>query len=193
MNRTPYTQSEAYRLKKMAALLGDNKQSVIDVGCADYPNPYLKAKQLIGIDLVNKPLPNNYDSFFCGYLAEFINKNSQQDAIVAGELIEHLTDPISFLQDCYNALKPNGVIILSTPNPHSPIESILNALLNKKYFYTEDHIMLFPQRWLVRMLTISGFNNIKLYSGGFPLPFLGLVPFPRPWCYQTIVYAKKSY
>ncbi|MFI5380936.1 MAG: class I SAM-dependent methyltransferase [Tepidisphaerales bacterium] len=39
------------------------------------------------------------------------------DAIVAGELIEHLENPGLFLRNMCRHLKPAGVIIISTPNP----------------------------------------------------------------------------
>jgi len=51
--------------------------------------------------------------------------------------------------------------------------------------------MLYPQRWLIKMMEISGFKDIKLYSGGMIFPFFSLIPFPRPWCYQTIATGKK--
>lgn len=175
----------------MAKLTG-KKQVVLDIGCADMPNPYLRANNLIGLDLERKELTPNYTSFHQGDLASFIaQQNIQVDAIVAGEILEHLDQPLSFLQECYKALEHGGALILSTPNPHSPIESFLNIFLNKKFFYTQDHLILFPQRWLIRIVERAGFTNIKLYSGGFPVPYFGLVPFPRPWCHQTILTAQK--
>lgn len=51
------------------------------------------------IDSQNLPFP---DSFF--------------DAIVCVEVIEHLFDPIHALAEMNRGLKPNGILILSTPN-----------------------------------------------------------------------------
>jgi SAM-dependent methyltransferase len=118
--------------------------------------------------------------------------NSEFDAITAGEILEHLEDPMGFLRACYETLAPGGILVLSTPNPNSPIERLLTITLSRRFFYTDDHIMLFPQRWLIRMLERSGFSDVRLYSGGFPVPPLGLVPFPRAWCYQTIASAVRK-
>lgn len=38
------------------------------------------------------------------------------NAIFAGELIEHLFDTKMFLSECYRCLKPNGILVLTTPN-----------------------------------------------------------------------------
>lgn len=38
------------------------------------------------------------------------------DAVYAGEVLEHLFDPDSFLEDLARVLRPNGVLVLSTPN-----------------------------------------------------------------------------
>lgn len=41
------------------------------------------------------------------------------DYIVAGELIEHLEDPIGFIEHCLSKIKKGGVLALSTPHKES--------------------------------------------------------------------------
>lgn len=38
------------------------------------------------------------------------------DCVIAGEVIEHLYDPVFFLKQCRDALRPGGIVVLSTPN-----------------------------------------------------------------------------
>jgi 2-polyprenyl-3-methyl-5-hydroxy-6-metoxy-1,4-benzoquinol methylase len=179
--------AEDLRLKKLAKLIS-KKNKILDLGCSAIPNIYLKNKEVIGVDLVDKELPKNYtDLKICNVLE--MNKlfaDNNIDGIVAGEILEHVEDPIGFLRECYNTLGEIGLIVLSTPNPNSFIERLLTLNLSRNYFYTKDHIMLYPQRWLIRMMEIAGFKDVKLYSGGMIFPFFSLIPFPRPWCYQTI-------
>src|SRR5689334_23289424 len=42
------------------------------------------------------------------------------DCVIAIEIIEHIENPRQFLRKCFNALQPNGLLILSTPNIGSP-------------------------------------------------------------------------
>jgi SAM-dependent methyltransferase len=187
------TSKENLRLKRMARLVR-GMDRVLDIGSADKPNHYLDNHQVVALDLERHETPANYCSRVTGNAMDlpYPFSNSEFDAITAGEILEHLEDPMGFLRACYETLAPGGILVLSTPNPNSPIERLLTITLSRRFFYTDDHIMLFPQRWLIRMLERSGFSDVRLYSGGFPVPPLGLVPFPRAWCYQTIASAVRK-
>lgn len=181
---------ENYRLKKMAKLAGFSDR-VLDIGCSQLPNVHIKAKELVGFDLNNGKLSENYAKLIVGDVLDienYLDANSF-DVVLLGEVLEHVSQPIEFLKKIKLVLKSNGRIVLSTPNPNSLIERLLTLNLNRRFFYTSEHRMIYPQRWLIRLLEDSGYGKVKLHSGGFPLPFIGLVPFARPWCYQTIAVA----
>mgnify|MGYP005850241745 CR=1 FL=1 len=187
-----YTVSEIYRLKRMAGMV-ESKHRIIDVGFAHQPNPFLANAQIIGVDVEQAPLPENYQDAFYGTLAQWHEAgHAPAEALVAGEIIEHVEQPIDFLRDCFRVIAPGGLLVLSTPNPNSFIERLLTLTLSRRFFYSQDHLMLFPQRWLIRMLETANFRDVQLYSGGFPVPMFGLVPFPRSWCYQTIATATRD-
>lgn len=185
---------ERFRLRRMAAL-ASVQGTLLDVGFAQCPNPYLKAGSVIGVDPHARECPDKYDGLIRGTLSDCMDRYGEgfAQALVAGELVEHLPDPLGFLRECFDALAPGGKLVVSTPNPNSPIERMLTLTLNRRLFYTQEHIFIFPQRWLIRAVELAGFQDVELHSGGFPVPFFGLVPFPRPWCYQTIALAIKPY
>ena len=183
---------ESFRLRKMAKLAA-NQERVLDVGPAEMPNTYLRNERIVALDVLSFSLPANYTERVVGdvmHLPEPFGAGSF-DCITAGEILEHLENPLAFIKGCYETLSEGGLLVLSTPNPNSLIERLLTLNLSRRFFYTPDHVMMFPQRWLIRILERAGFDNVKLHSGGFPIPFLGLIPFPRPWCYQTIATAIK--
>lgn len=184
---------EKLRLRRMANSTVSSG-ILLDVGFAQCANPFLKADRIIGVDPNMVEKPPNYDEVFAGTIADYICAHGagSVDSLVVGELLEHLEDPLGFLRECHNVLAIGGKLVLSTPNPNSLIERLLTITLSRKYFYTRQHVFIFPQRWLIRIIELVGFTNVRLRSGGFPVPFYGLIPFPRPWCYQSIVIASKS-
>lgn len=189
--------SENYRLKKMARMA--KKGAVLDIGCSEMPNPFIKGVEVIGFDLNDGKLSSNYNDLIIGDVYELPKglEGKTFDTVIIGEVIEHVKDPVEFIRCCTSVLKPNGRIILSTPNPHSTYEWFFNISLNQKYMFSEEHITIYPQRYLLRMMKLAGLTDIKLRSGGIQVPFagigsnknfpfFGLIPFPRPFCYQTI-------
>lgn len=129
------------------ALLEEIKgPEVLDVGCAghwvqpgapDWTHGRLRAvwPEIAGVDLsednIAKMRAAGFDNVFVGD-AEHLEatfSGRRFDSIVAGELIEHLGSPLSFLRSAKDLLKPGGRIILTTPYPFSLIQ-FLFALKN---------------------------------------------------------------
>lgn len=164
---------------------------VLDVGFADRHNSYLKGV-VVGFDRQRVCIPSNYDSAVVGDVNEFSFTPESFDTVIAGEIIEHLEKPVRFLRGCYRLLRPNGRLILSTPNPYYPPYIILNWLLIRKYFYAEEHLFAFTPRLLMRLCERAGFHIEGVFSGGIVLPFLRLsAPFPRFICYHMIYVCRK--
>ena len=176
------------------AMLVKSATDVLDIGYRQCPNPYLKNINVVGLDSNTGSVPPNYRSTKTGDATRLsvMFPEGSFDAVVMGELLEHVENPVDLLRQCHPVLRPGGTLVLSTPNPNSLIERLLTISLTRKYFYTQDHVLLIPQRWLVRIMERAGFVKIQLFSGGFPVPGIGLVPFPRPWCYQTICVGQVS-
>lgn len=65
--------------------------------------------------LVDSSRSQGFDVYH-GTLAEAGIPESAFDAIVLGEVIEHVNDPRSLVRDSSRVLRPDGVILITTPN-----------------------------------------------------------------------------
>jgi len=129
----------------------DESDSVLDIGCVQHdlesqtwkqPPDYewlhadiaRKCERVIGMDLleedVNKMNKHGYNAIVGD--AESFSINNEFDKIVAGELIEHLSNPGMFLKQSVNHLADDGSIIISTPNPVN-IENVLWHIRGKEF------------------------------------------------------------
>ena len=79
------------------------------------------ASSVVGIDYleseVKKAQRAGYNIRFAD--AQNFNLDDKFDLIVAGDLIEHLSNPGLFIMSCKKHLKDGGLIMISTPNTYS--------------------------------------------------------------------------
>jgi 2-polyprenyl-3-methyl-5-hydroxy-6-metoxy-1,4-benzoquinol methylase len=52
------------------------------------------------------------------------------DVVTAFQVLEHVDDPVGFIQACINCLRPGGTIIISTPNMRGMTGYVPNEILN---------------------------------------------------------------
>ncbi len=96
------------------------------------------------------------------------------DVVLCGDLIEHLRDPERFLARVRPLLRPDGRLVLSTPNVAN--WAIRLSLLGGRWRYTErgildrTHTHLFTRRTLVETLERAGYRVTVLdYTVPVPL------------------------
>ena len=58
---------------------------------------------------------------------ELVENNESFDVILNMEVIEHVADPVIFINDCQTLLKPGGLMICSTINRN--LKSYLTAII----------------------------------------------------------------
>ncbi len=187
MRSVPYDMA---RLRKIAALV--RGQTVLDIGYAQVPNPYLRDCHRVGFDL-NRPTNTlvRYDEEICGdanSIAETLH-GRQFDTIICGELIEHLENPYAFLRDLRQLLTQNGRLIVTTPNPLGWPVVICEILRLRRFFYTTEHLYYLLPRWVVRLLEHSGYSVAAIRAVGWWLPFGVLGLCPASLSYQVIYVA----
>lgn len=104
-----------YLISKSALNIG----SLLDVGCGDGKFLSLLPKEFkkYGIDFNHESvkLASAYGSIFQGKL-ENMPAAMKFDNVVAFHVLEHVEDPLGFINECFDKVKPGGKLILSTPN-----------------------------------------------------------------------------
>lgn len=184
--------------KKRLALLGSlARGEVLDIGCHHAQNPYLR--KAVGFDLLRPSvIKDNYKEFVqgdCHVVDEFFEPASF-DTIIAGEIIEHVENPMKFLKACRIILKDDGQLLITTPNPYHWTTVIGNLFFNTSGI-TFDHISLFPFRTMYALLNRSGwqFVDVKNASHGMRLWHTTrkyFIPCPKAVAWQHLYIAKKN-
>lgn len=181
--------SKAYELRRLRICAEEAQGTVLDLGHAQFPNPYLDGARTTGLDISEPHRPSGYAADLVGSVAQLgdLTNGERYDTIVAGELIEHLERPYDFLRDVRPLLREGGRLVLSTPNPVGFPTLLFELARSRRWFYTQDHVYYFPPRWVERMLERTGYRVLRVRPVGLWLP-IGYIPWCPAWCSYQLVY-----
>ncbi|GAF12606.1 glycosyltransferase, family 2 [Bacillus sp. JCM 19046] len=144
---------------------------VLDVGCASgYLGEAIKQKtggQVSGIELFEgaaREAETRLDFVLCGNIemVELPFKEAQFDAVVFGDVLEHMLDPWSVIRKLSPYIKVGGGIFASIPNVGHI--TIIEQLLNGTWTYTEaglldkTHFRFFTKNEINKLFEDNGFN-----------------------------------
>lgn len=143
---------------------------VIDAACGRGYGSFLlaqKAKEVIGLDIDEPSLSDaiadfklNNLKFLKGNVAKLDFDDNSFDVFVSIETIEHLNeqDQNKFLMEIKRVLKPNGVLILSTPDHY--------VALKQGIIYGDFHEKEFIKKEFVNFIKLTGFKDIQIFGQG---------------------------
>lgn len=130
--------------------------TVLDVGSVNhgettdlYDLCLNECDRILGIDI----LPSNVPGIVQADAQEFLMSETF-DVVVAGEVIEHLERPFSFLNCCWSNLKDDGLLIITTPNCLSPLWYFKGGSPN------EEHTHWYDEKTLAEMARRAGFKCV---------------------------------
>ncbi len=118
------------------------------------------------------------------------------DVVIMSELIEHLVDTDSALDEAFRVLKPGGSLLLSTPNLAAwynrglvalgvqPVfsEVSLRGVYGRPGRQVAGHLHLFTRRALVELLAARGFGAIRVRGARYHDVPRALRPIDRAFC-----------
>ncbi|MCK4846214.1 MAG: class I SAM-dependent methyltransferase [Deltaproteobacteria bacterium] len=163
-------------------------KSVLDIGCADarldgrkrYKSTGLhefikeRASRLLGVDCDEEGVEcmreDGYDVVTSN--AEEMELNERFDCVMAGEIIEHLSNPAGFLESVKGHLNEDGVLIITTSNAFG-ILSTWRILKGNNIKVHGEHTCWYDPKTLTQLLERHGFevtegffsNKSKWYLG----------------------------
>lgn len=159
--------------KRMQALLEAAKpaDSILDIGCIQHDSEnasktdwvhqhlYNITDDVTGLDYLEAEvakLKSQGYNVVCAD-AQAFDLDRTFDTIVAGELIEHLSDFGGFLDCCRRHLEPDGKLVMTTPNPWS-FHRFKQALLRDNVDCNPEHTCWLDERTLRQLLKRHGFE-----------------------------------
>ncbi|AZM53067.1 SAM-dependent methyltransferase [Streptomyces sp. WAC 01529] len=201
--RVPVASGDARTLRQ-ARILADalgpataRAATVLDIGCGDgsaaaTAAPLLAGHRVIGVDWSQDALKRAHAHLPYVVRGELTDgglpfADGAADAVLFSEVIEHLVDPDSALDELRRVLRPGGHLMLSTPNLAAwynrglllagvqPVfsEVSLRGIHGRPGKEVVGHLRLYTARALREFVAASGFTVVRM-SGA---PFHGV---PRP-------------
>jgi len=204
--------SGADRAQRMASLLSlalrevSAPACILDLGCGDGSAAWLAVQRnpghrLVGLDWSAGSLRQarklGLTVLRAGIDGPGLPVASQAvDVVIMSELIEHLVDTDSALEEVFRVLKPGGSLLLSTPNLAAwynrglvalgvqPVfsEVSLRGVYGRPGRQVAGHLHLFTRRALVQLLAARGFGSVRVTGARYhdvPRP---LRPVDRAFC-----------
>lgn len=130
------------------------EKDVLDIGCVEHDSSYWQnpnwehariakvASSCVGVDI----LPDGVRALRqAGFDVRLVDATSDTDldrrfdTVVIGDVIEHVPSPVSLLSFARRHLRPQGTILIKTPNPHY-IGLIVRSLRNGRPLDNADHL-----------------------------------------------------
>jgi 2-polyprenyl-3-methyl-5-hydroxy-6-metoxy-1,4-benzoquinol methylase len=156
--------------QKIMASLVDKNQKVLDLGCGTGSFIKLlnqKNKEVEGLEISQKAAQIGQKKGLKIKIADlhqtFPYSKNTFDTITAGEIIEHIYDTDFFLEEIKRILKPNGFLILSTPNIATLGRRLMllfgiNPLIDTSLDQSSGHIRYFTKKSLADLLQKHNFQ-----------------------------------
>lgn len=187
-------------------------KEVLDLGCVDHEadreegKDWLhrkirqEAKSTLGVDYAAEEVNRLKEK---GYAVvqgnvETLDLHKEFDVVVAGNIIEHLSNPGLFLETVKRHMKEDGIFILTTDNCYG-LRSLKAVTFFDGIRPNKEHTMTFEEEVLKQLLARYQFRVLDLhyYNGPYPSALKkwfidSLCQLRKSWAWQMLVVAKRA-
>lgn len=167
---------------------------ILDIGCGNgfFVGPFAQRCQVVGIDpseegiaIARREFPGARWERIAAVpeILELLNTDPF-DFVLSVEVIEHVYLPRLWAQACFNALKPGGTLVATTPY-HGYLKNLTLSLTDSwdAHFgplWDGGHIKFWSKRTLRQLLAEAGFTDIRFVGRG-----------RIPWLWKSMVVVAK--
>ena len=108
----------------------------------------------------------------CGPIEDLNIPPNSLDAVILMDVLEHMPDPVGSLNRIADILKDDGIVVIQTPcwreteKTYDEMKADNNIFLT--HFKEEEHLYLFSEKAIKRLLSKSGFHYIEFEKAIFP-------------------------
>jgi 2-polyprenyl-3-methyl-5-hydroxy-6-metoxy-1,4-benzoquinol methylase len=157
--------------------------TLVDVGCGQgnlFPYMQTLCDRYIGVDVIKYVgFPENHEFRSVNLDSGKIDlPDSCAEVVCSVETIEHLENPRAFVRELVRLAKPNGLVIITTPNQLSFLSKLTLVLKNEFNAFQASpglypsHITALLEIDLTRIFAECGLSNIQIsYSNQGRIPF----------------------
>ena len=89
---------------------------------------------------------------------EDIDEDVKFNLVIHFFVMAHVADVKKFLQDCYDKIKPGGLMIFETPSVSDPLYSLYDIEAYKKFFWQVAHVYNFTRKSMEYLLKSMGWS-----------------------------------
>lgn len=160
----------------------NNEKKFLDVGCGEgWALSFFKKLNwsVKGLDYSNfgcrQHNPDCVQDIIVGDIFKnlrcLIDNQEKFDVILLDNVLEHVIDPISMLQDLKSISNENTILIIEVPNDFSVLQQYLRdkgKIDNDFWVVSPDHLSYFNKESLANLCNFSGWEQLKVI-GDYPI------------------------
>lgn len=149
-------------------------KTVLDVGCVGQDRLFgdpswmherinLAASEVTGVDIIRDKIEAMQKA---GYRAvhrdDLSGTDKRFDVVVMADVIEHVNDPVGFLQYYSEYLNPEGILVVTTPNANK-IGKVFEILLRNNYSLNMEHTMWLCPKTMLEIAFRAGITFMDFF------------------------------
>ena len=161
------------RLAIYESILNRKCQNVLEVGCG--PGVFYRPWKEFNVSWTGIDINPYWKKFgeknqipISNYSIDSIN--GQYDVVMAYQVIEHVEDPISFMESIMARLKPGGIIHLELPNQNSLTSKLrqISSKLSYDYGFIQPpmHLRAFREKTIYRLFKNFNLDTKMVFTCG---------------------------